>query len=368
MGVAIGATKACLQVQQSLDAIAGGVNTDLKIENFGTLQWATSSVNTSGFEGLQNNDPLGKNRSVKISYWTNPRTAASTDCTPAICTATSTNAQKYAEMTLQYCRSVQLTLDENEFRDFCGPEGNTIVQSPFAQRQVAAYVNQLLAGIDTDAATVMAAKAGNFYGSIAGPKTITLIRSDGSPYHGGATTIMNDYEDIGGMGTPAAIGLGYLRTYSKTAAIACCDQTGVDLSRLNSPFVYYSDRRVETVTAVNRFYVLQPGAFQVVSRVRWIGPYDDVANGLARSDQAKTNVTVPVPGGGSIPIDFSVYRDFCGGSSDGNTKWILTWAWTGDFFTLPADTEAVGSAYRSVNGILAYSATCGDITCADPDS
>lgn len=366
MPIAIGATKACLQVQQTLDDIAQGNVNALKIENFGALQWITSSTNTAGFEGLQNQDPGGKNRTVKIWYWQNPRTAAGTDCTPAICTAGTTNAQKNAEMTLDLCRDVSVTLDEEQFRDFCGPDGDTIVQSPFAQQQIQAVANQLLAGIDSDAVTYISAHAGNFYGGIAGPKTITAIRTDGSPFHGFETTISNDLEDIGAVGTPGAIGLGYLRTYSKTAKIACCDQTGVDLSKLaSSSYVYYGDRRVSTVTgAPNRFYVLTPGACQLVSKVKWVGPYEDIRD----RNEAKTTVLMPVPGGGSIPVDFTVYRSFCGSNNDGLTSWVLTWSVKFDFFSMPADDEAVGSAYNSVNGILAYNADCGDITCADVNS
>lgn len=365
MPIGIGATKACLQVQQTLDDIAQGNVNALKIENFGSLQWLTSPTNTSGFEGLQNQDPGGKNRTVKVWYWQNPRTTASTSAA-AICTAGTTTAQKYAEMTLSLNRSVTETLDEQQFRDFCGPDGDTIVQSPFAQQLIQGKVNQLLAAIDSDAVTYIAAHAGNFYGSIAGPKTVTMIRTDGSAFHGAETMISSDMEDAGVTGIPAAIGLGFLRTYSKTVKIACCDSSGVDLSKLaTSSFVYYSDRRVGTVTgAPNRFYVLAPGACQLVTKVKWVGPYEDVRS----QNEAKTTVVVPVPGGGSIPVDFAVYRSFCGSNNDGNTKFVLSWGVNFDFFSMPADDEAVGSAYRSVNGIFAYNGTCGDITCADVNS
>lgn len=363
MGVAIGATKACLQVQQVLDDIAQGNVPTLKIDNFGSLQWITSATNTSGFEGLENQDPGGKNRTVKIWYWTNPRTGAGTDCTPAICTPGTTTAQKNAEMTLSYCRDVSLTLDEQEFRDFCG-EG--VVDSRFAQMQMQGVINQLLAGISTDAVTYINAHSGNFYGGIAGPKTLIMLRADGSPYHGAETTVSNDLEDAGVVGTPGAIGLGYLRTYSKTVQLACCDNTGIDLSKMSSStWGYFPERRVDTVVGANdNFFVLAPGAVQLVTKVKWVGPYEDIRD----RNEVKTTVRVPVPGGGSIPVDFTVYRSFCGSGNDGLTKWVMTWSVNFDFFSLPADVEAVGSVYRSVNGIFHYRATCGTPTCADVNS
>lgn len=363
MGVAIGAQKACLQVQQVLDDIAGNNVPTLKFDNFGALQWITSTTNTSGFEGLQNQDPGGKNRTVKIWYWTNPRTAAGTDCTPDICTPGTTTAQKNAEMTLQYCRNVELTLDEQQFRDFCGPDGATIVESPFAQKQIQGVINQLLSGIDTDAVTYMNAHAGNFYGGIAPGKDVLMMKSDGGVYYGGETEISNDLEDAGYTGQiGGAIGLGILRDYSKAAKLACCDSSGIDFSKSTGSFGYFSDRRVDTVVGTNsNFFVLAPGAMQLVSKVKWVGPYRDMRS----QSEAKTTVMVPVPGGGSIPVDFTVYRNFCGTDNDGLTKWKLTWSVNFDFFSLPADVEAVGSPWRSVNGIFHYRGICGTPSCAD---
>lgn len=367
MGVQIGATKGCLIVQQSLDDIAKGNIPTLRIENFGTLQWLTSSLNTSGFEGLQVQDPGGKNRTVKIGYWTNPRTASGTDCTPDICTPGTTTGQKFAEFNLQYCRDVSLTLDEQEFRNFCGTEGDTIVASDFAKNQMQGIVNQLLDGISTDAVTYINAHSGNFYGpngSTAGPKTVIIMKTDGSPYHGAENTVAADLEDAGFMGTPGAIGLGYLRTYSQTLKFACCNSTGIDMSNATG-WGYFSDRRVDAVASGdNNFFVLAPGAVQMVSKVKWVGPYEDIGD----KNQVKTVVNVPIPGGGSIPVDFTAYRSFCGTGNDGLTKWKLTWSVNFDFFSLPSDVEAVGSKWRSVNGIFHYKATCGTPTCSDVNS
>lgn len=366
MGVQIGATKGCLIVQQSLDDIAKGNIPNLRIDNFGTLQWLTSGMNTTGFEGLQVQDPGGKNLTTKIGYWTNPRTAAGTDCTPNICTPGTTTGQKFAEFNLTYCRDVEQTLDEQEFRDFCGTEGDTIVASDFAKNLMQGIINQLLSGISTDAVTYINANAGNFYGSIAGPKTVILIKGDNSAFHGGGITITNDMADAGFSGTPGAIGLGYLRTYSQLLDLACCNSTGIDMSKMStSTWGYFADRRVDQVAnGDNNFFVLAPGAVQLVSKVKWVGPYEDIGD----KNQVKTTVTIPIPGGGSLPVDFTAYRNFCGTGNDGLTKWKLTWSLNFDFFSLPTDLENVGSPWRRVNGIFHYKATCGTPTCADVNS
>ncbi len=368
MAVAIGAAKACLQIQQQIDDIAGNNVNALKIENFGALQWLTSSTNTTGFEGLQNQSPGGKNRQVRVWYWTNPRTAAGTDCTPDICTAGTTNSQKNAAMTLDLCRDVELTLDEQQFRDFCNSGEDTasnITKSGFARNQMTGVMNQLLAGISTDAVTYMNAHAGNFYSGIAGPKAICLFKTDNSPLHSGEGEIADDLEDILVSGQPAAIGQSMLRSYVRARDIVCCDQTGIDMTKRGSTFTYYSERRVQTITGVNsEFFVLAPGAMQLVSLVKWTGPYVDVRG----ENEAKTTAFLQVPGGGGFPIDVTIRRDFCGGNNDGRTVWKFTFSSTFDFWSMPADDEDVGSAFRSVNGILHYDATCCSPTCADVNS
>lgn len=364
MGVNIGSTKVCLQLQQSANDIARGNVPSLKIENFGFLQWLTSSQNTSGFQSVGLQSPDGKNLTVRVEYWQNPRTAASTGTEfPNICSTGSTIGKKYADINITYHTTYKVTLNEAEFRDLCdaGVKG-----SAFAQDLTQMAINQILTKIDTDAVNYTNSHAGNFYGSIAGPKTVALYRNDGTPFQGGVTTIASDYQDIGGVGTPAAIGTGYLRSMVyEMQNYACCSQYGIDMGRGNSPFIFFSDLRVDqNINPDNNFFVLAPGALQLITRTRWVGQYED----MRVEDQVKSTMVLPVPGGGSIPVDFTIYRDFCGSSNDGQTSYVLTWTAHYDFWNIPSDNESVGSPYRSVNGILAYRATCANVGCGNVNS
>lgn len=367
MAVQIGASTCCLTTQRNLNEISGGNVTTFKIDNFGGLQWVTSDTNRSGFEQVPLLDPDGKTLAVRVMYWTNPRTDSSTT-RPNICATGDTTAQKFANVTADYERSIKLTLSEPQFRTFCG---DGVRESQFAKEQIMAILNQLFAGIDTDVLTRMYIEAGNFYGGVApgNGKEVKLITNVGTANYNGAMTIANDMEDAQVVGTPAAIGLGYLRDYSKLASIACCDQNGIDLTKSQSPWIYYSDRRVDSIIPNSQnFIVAAPGAFQLVPVPRWVGSYDDLKNGTAREDQVKTTVTVQVPGGGTIPVDFTVYRSFCGENNDGDTSWVLTWSLPFGWFVLPTDLEPVGSPFESVNGIFLYRGTCGANTCSDVPS
>lgn len=373
MAVNIGAVTACLTFQQALIDISQNNVPTLKITPPGLLQAITSPTNTSGFETIEGNDSQGRNTTVEVEYWSNPRTAASTSRAD-ICTKGTTVGRKHATISTPSERSVSLTLSEPEFRAFCN-ESNTsdITTSDFARQQIAALMNQLLAGINQDAITYAVAHAGNFFNAIAGPKTVTLIKSDGSPYFGGEMDIITDQQDLSNNAKPFAVGSGFLRTYAlfQQTGVICCNDTGIDSSAAaTSSFNFFFDRDIETSTpgTTQDFLVLSPGALQLVPNNRWKGPYNDVTNGTARKDQIKTTVQLPVLGGGTLPIDMTVYRSFCNDSNDGDTSWVLTWGLRFGFFDLPADTENVGSPFSGVNNILHYIGACGDITCADVES
>lgn len=371
MAINIGATTACLTTQQVLKDIAQSNLPTHKITAPGLLQAITSPSNTSGFEVIEGDDRQGRNTTIEVAYWQNPRTAASTSRAD-ICTKGTTIGKKYATISTPLENSVSLTLSEPEFRAFCN-ESNTsdITTSDFALQQIKGLMNQLLAGINAQATTYAVAHAGNFYNAIAGPKTVLLIKSDGSNAHSGEIDIITDMEDLDNPLTPFAVGSGYLRTYVKQASITCCNNTGINVSNFSaSSFNYFFDRGIEAATPgqTQDFLVLHPGALQIVPNLRWRGPYDDAINGTARKDQLKTNITLPVPGGGTLPIDMTVYRSFCDDNNNGDTSWVLTWGLRYGFYDLPANVEAVGSPYSGVNNIFHYIGSCGDETCADVES
>lgn len=367
MAVSIGATTCCLTIQQALTDVSQGNVTTLKIQNHGSLQAVTSAQNRSGFETVQTNDPDGKNRVVKVKYWSNPR-AASDTTRPDICTTGPTTPEKYADVNANLTRSVKLTLSESQFRNFCDRDG--IRSSRFAQEQTMAMMNQLFQGINTDTVTYMNVNAGNFYNGVAPGKTVKLVKNDESPSWGGIQQVRQDMMQAGVTALPFTIGSGYIWSVTDTLKLACCNTAGIDLSRMSgTPWIQFYDLDVDVVVdGTNNFFALAPGALQMVTKNYFVGAHDDLVNGTAEPDKVKTTTIAQVPGGGSIELDTSVYRDFCGGDGKGDSNWVLTWTANFGFFNVPSDLEPVGSPYRSVNGIFKYKASCGAASCADPAS
>lgn len=372
MAVNIGATTACLTVQAELDSIAGANNTSKRITNHGMLQAIKSSTNTSGFTVLPNQSPQGRVRTVNIQYVVNPRTAAGTgDDYPDICTPGTTDSLNYASVNIDHHTTVELTLTESEFRTFCLPYTDGIKDSTFTSDLIQMRLNQLFDQVDQDAVTYASVNAGQFYDGIAGPKTVTLIKSDGSPYYGGEVTVAQDMDDAGVTGMVLAVGKNHLDTYSRLSDVVCCDNTGIDMSKAaTSTWGYFSDRKVdETVAGTGNAFIMQPGALQMVNTVNWIGDFEQMRSQY----EIKTNMNLPIPGADTtLPVDFTVFNPFCSPTDstvgDGQASWVMRWTAHYSFWNTPTDLENVGSPYRAVNGIYHYQFECGDVTCADVPS
>lgn len=365
MSVTIGTTDNCCRtVQQGLAMVAGSQNiTTYRIDRPGMLDALTSGVNTAGTQAIDIDDPTSKNRIVKVRYWQNPRTAAASTA-PNICAFGTSVGEKYATVAVNKTRSVELTLKDDEFRDFCAAlsGADTIAQTDFAMQQIAAKMNQLVKYIDRDAVGEIYANAGNFRDGTSTAKDVTLtsaVNGVYAPQYKGELDMLNAFEDIESEGKPIVVGSGLWREYTKLKNIACCNEAGVDLSLVGDDFYYYRDPYVDTAASDNNIGIAwAPGSAQIFFRTYFRPPFSHTS-----SDKQKGVVTMDY-NGTSIPLDFTAYYDYCGDSNNGrDSKWVLTWTASFGMFYLPSDLEAVGTDFEGVNNILLFKGNCGPVTC-----
>lgn len=375
MSVTTGKTgECCRTVQYMLSDIAGSNDTTFKIDAPGALSAIRGRENTAGFEQIDIQDQNSQNVIYQMQYWQNPRTSA-TDDAVNICTTGDTEEQKFAQVSKDHETSVQLTMDEAEFADFCNTydaNGNNISDSTFARQQVRAKINELVKKVNENTVDYISSNTGNFRSGSAGPREVTLLNpgNDGrlAPAASGEIEIENSFEDIESPGPYFAIGSGFLRDYVKYQRIACCNNAGTDLSQLDSDLRFYRDRYVDTAIGTdNNILALKPGAVQLFSVQNFVGPIE-----MFGYDFAKTNMIVewlgPNNSSITLPVDFALYYDKCGNSGSGKSKWVFTWIARYGFYSLPTDLEANTSPFYGVNGILHFKANCGTETCADIQS
>lgn len=375
MSVTTGTTGTCCRtVQFALADIAGANDTTYRIDAPGTLSAVRSAENISGFRQIDFQDPNSTNIIYQIGpYFQNPRTPA-TDSAVNICTTGTTTGQKFANVSLDKTSSVQETLDEAEFANFCNSydaNGNSIADSTFARALIKAKVQELLVKVNRNLTDYIVANTGNFRGGTTGPRQITMLNSAGgvlAPAASGEIEIENSYEDLESPGPYFAIGSGNLRTYAKYARIACCNNGGVDLTKLDSNMRFYRDPYVDTAFGTdNNVLTLKPGAVQLFTVQNFVGPIQTFGY-----DFQKTNVIVEWMGPNGqmlrLPVDFAAFYDKCGASGTGKSKWVLTWIARYGFYTIPSDVEASGSPFEGVNGVLHFVANCGTESCADINS
>jgi len=337
----------CRTVQQSLiDTMGANNDITLKIARPGLFEAIRSARNMAGFEQLEFQDPQGRTRVVQIKYLDATRTAAAT-ARHDICVAGDTDGENFADVSLNYTRSVKMTMDDGEFQTFCTD------MSEMQAGQLRKYLNQLYVGINTDANTDLVANVGAFLpaSGLVAPLAVPLLTPAGAANHWGEIQIKNTFEDIENTERPYLIGSGILRDYTKIRDIACCNDQGVDISR-GADFDYYRDNQLDTtVGTANNIIGFTPGAFQMASQTRYVGQYQHF-----EGNNAKTTIIDPLY---NIPLDFTVYYNFCETEAS-RSFWVLTWSLNFGFFYIPDDIEPGGSPFAGVNNILHYQANCSE--------
>lgn len=361
------ALECCNVITQALDT----TNTQLptfKIQNPGALAAFLTPENLANVRLIETVDKsTGRTIAHRAKYWQNPR-AAATDGFLNFCTPGSTTGQKFKDYEVTVRKSVELTLDEAEFRTFCGSladagKGN-IAGYEFAVQQIQAKLNQLIRSYSTGILTQAAGLAGKFIGGAAS-KTVNLLKTDGSVNANGEVAILRSFEDAElPTDNILAIGTGNLSEYWYKRAYACCSDAGVDVSKVVAPLRYFRDPAAASVLAnPNGFLAFTPGAAV---------PYFSAINvgGFERLEETytKTVINVPFQFNGinyNLPVDMFINYAKCPTPAEGDdytpdSVWTIVWTLSGGLATIPDDIEPSGSPFEDVNNLFTFVAGCGN--------
>jgi len=350
-------------------------NTNLptfKIQNPGTLASLLLPDNMSGIRMVEVTDNTGRTIINRAKYFRNPRDVVN-DGWSNFCTPGATSGQDFKDFPADITKSVKLTLDEAEFRDFCGipSDGNAsdISLTAFGLEQTRAKANQLLKAVSNAFAVQLAANVGKFQdGSIV--KNANLLKTDGSVNANGEVLVKRSFENIE-LPTDdiIAVGSGNLSEYFYKRQYACCSEAGIDVSKVTSPFRYFRDTAIDSVMAGdNNFITFAPGSAVPFFRRWFIGPYEK--NGSDGTNIRKIVIDLPFLFNGisaTIPVNFTVKYIECGSTDEDaspengpDSKWVLTWTINAGLATIPSNIEISGSPFQGVNNILHFIATCGN--------
>lgn len=284
-------TFACRALQQKLIDYYGANTAEMKtMGSVALIRWLLSPQNTSGFRQITNaitGAPAtvpGKLRAVAFAldlpYCYDVCAPSGVTCT----TQHDTLENNTQEVVFDFDNSapfrpcngegepMMLRFTRDELAKYC-----TETDTSYITRKIAAFNRRFVEALDKRYSEILETKVGT---------TATGGYLTRLPYfiqHASGLNTLNPeakwyqdkvYSDIGGVGSPAIIGgsiVNKIALYHKWARIV---DAGLDLGMLgDGENATFYDRNMDTTLGLNQFFMLSPGAVQLVSYNENVGEY-----------------------------------------------------------------------------------------------
>jgi hypothetical protein len=138
---------------------------------------------------------------------------------------------------------------------------------------ILAGANILLRAINLDLVTLASTEFGNNVNTgNSAAKTINIAQTPTLDLDAGIINMMQDLQDNQVCGDPCIVGAGLFSGYNIAQQLACCNNAGLDFSRLGLPRFFY-DKDTASVLGANNIGVYAPGSVKFISRNKYVGPY-----------------------------------------------------------------------------------------------
>lgn len=133
--------------------------------------------------------------------------------------------------------------------------------------------NILLRAINQDLVTLASTQFGeNVVTGSAAARTINIAQTPTLDLDAGIIQLLQDFQENEICGNPCIVGGGLISAWEKTLALACCNNAGLDWSRIGIPRIFF-DKDTQTIWGANQFGAFAPGSVKFISRNKYVGPY-----------------------------------------------------------------------------------------------
>jgi hypothetical protein len=329
----------CLALQTSVNELAGQNSPEIKRDPTGYISALQSPENKSGITAVPVTQ-TGQTRDVRITGLTRG-TADDVTTTAFDCLAPEERAPWEDTITVnRFVRTVGHSFSSDEMRKLCeGPD-------EYRARVINTLLNPATVKLNQLALALQAANFGKFLdATVVLPKDVIMLTADNKAEFFGESTIMEDYEDVGGKGRPLVIGSGKIGHYARMADIGCCNDGGQDMGQAGA-FDFYRDRFAGTVFGgADRFAVLEPGAVQLITFNKNQGAY-------AQEEAMFAHGTLVDPYTG-IKWDLDMNYNPCPNGKDWKI-WLSLWY---EVYFMPTAAYAATDDLYETNGTFHYNAT-----------
>lgn len=139
--------------------------------------------------------------------------------------------------------------------------------------EILSHANIVLKAINRDIVTLAGTQFGlNVVTHSAAARTIDIAKTPTVDLSAGVVRLLQDFQDNEICGDPCIVGGGLFSGYNIAQQIMCCNNAGMDFSRLGMPRFFF-DKDSQDIWGTNQIGVFAPGSVKFISRLKYEGPY-----------------------------------------------------------------------------------------------
>jgi hypothetical protein len=268
----------CPALLKTIESIAGENAPSRKLHVAGFLAM-TFCCQNSGVSPLQDSTgPDGQQSTLTVSYTQRPvlsQVQDEDDCD-------INNLPTKSEWGLGPWRHKQYSffVPDSLIQLYCAEFADSVAVGRPATRVMREQYDRILEGanivmkaINRDLVTLAGTQFGlNVVTHSTAARTINIAPTPTLDLSAGIVRLLQDFQDNEICGAPCMVGGGLMAAYEKTLAWACCNNAGLDMSRLGLPTMYF-DKDSQDIWGTNQFGAFSPGSVKFISRLKYEGPY-----------------------------------------------------------------------------------------------
>lgn len=360
--------RCCLNIQRSLDAIAGE-NAPASIrESFGFMDALLSPVNTVGFEQVPTDTAFPGKRQpqtgggaanvprIEIKYLTPVRRTAATSASD-LCDPQTARGEPYdyMDVTVTQTRALGGSFTKDDFNALCETPSERLAI------EIARCALDIQRAVNDQLITLAYGVVGNYADGTASSggtaKSLPVVNGAGHANPAAMAAVRSQFRRQHTSTPPIVVGGDILNIWFDTAdmaglgANALQARPGAFVGNVETFVDFQVDTVVQGIESDTNSHVISwiPGAYQMLDWYKYVGYWEE----LDKEDYSETTIVVD-----GMRFDFILNYDKC------THAWNWELSKNFDLFYIPDAAYTQGADVWTFNRRLHWLATCGDFSCA----
>lgn len=268
----------CPALLRSIESIAGENAPSRKLHVAGFLAMLFCCQNSSVSPINDGFGPDGQQRTLTVSYTQRPILTQVQD--EDDCDVNNIPTKSEWSLPGMYHKQYSFFVSDDTISRYCSEFASSVGVGNPATRVMREHYDRILEGcnillraINRQLVTLMVTQFGeNVNTGSSAARTINIAQTPVMDLDAGIIQLLQDFQDNEICGDPCIVGGGLIAAWEKTLALACCNNAGLDFSRLGIPRIFF-DKDTNALWGNNQFGAFAPGSVKFISRNKYVGPY-----------------------------------------------------------------------------------------------